>query len=139
MGHAWAYLPDLAETAARLLDREEALAAFEVFHFEGHWLERADAVVGAIRRATGRPDLPAGSFPWPLVIALSPVVTLFRELLEMRYLWRRPVGLDNAKLVAFLGAEPHTPFDRAVAASLADMGVLEDAAPAAVNPALRTA
>ena len=30
----------------------------------------------------------------------------------MRYLWKRPIGLDNAKLVAFLGEEPATPLDR---------------------------
>ena len=48
----------------------------------------------------------------------------FREMIEMRYLWTRPIGLDNAKLVAFLGEEPHTPLDAAMRATLADMGCL---------------
>jgi hypothetical protein len=47
-----------------------------------------------------------------------------RELWEMRYLWRRPIGLANDRLIGFLGAEPHTPLDQALAATLADMGAL---------------
>jgi len=35
-------------------------------------------------------------------------------MLELRYLWQRPIRLDNTKLVAFLGTEPHTPIDGAV-------------------------
>ena len=34
VGHAWAYLPDVAETIAQLIERD--LAPFEMFHFEGH-------------------------------------------------------------------------------------------------------
>ena len=49
-------------------------------------------------------------------------------MLEMGYLWKQPIGLDNAKLVAFLGEEPHTPLDQALAASLADMGLLDEPA-----------
>jgi nucleoside-diphosphate-sugar epimerase len=125
--HAFAYLPDLSETLARLVEREEELANFEVFHFRGHWLERSDDLAQAIRRAIGRPDLPVRAFPWLVVWALSPFVETLRELIEMRYLWRRPIGLDNAKLVRFLGAEPHTPLDVAIRASLASMGVLQSA------------
>jgi nucleoside-diphosphate-sugar epimerase len=130
IGHAWAYLPDLAETTARLLDREADLAAFEVFNFKGHWIKGAE-LEASVRRVANRPKLPVHPFPWPLVIALSPFVELFRELLEMRYLQRRPIGLDNAKLVAFLGAEPHTSLDCAVHGALEELGVdLEAAAPA---------
>ena len=96
VGHAWAYLPDLAETTARLVEREADLADFEVFHFAGHWLARGDDLAGAVRRAAGRPDLPIRPFPWPLIWALSPFVETFRELLEMRYLWRRPSGWTAA-------------------------------------------
>jgi len=55
----------------------------------------------------------------------SPFVETLRELLEMRYLWERPIGLDNARLVAFLGGEPHTPLETALRATLADMGCLD--------------
>ena len=37
----------------------------------------------------------------------------FRELLEMRYLWQVPVRMDNARLRALVGQEPHTPLDDA--------------------------
>ena len=80
----------------------------------------------AIRRASGQPKLPIRGFPWLVVELASPFNETFRELLEMRYLWNRPIGLDNAKLVAFLGAEPHTALDTALRATLADMGCLPE-------------
>ncbi|PWR19222.1 nucleoside-diphosphate-sugar epimerase [Zavarzinia compransoris] len=128
VGHAWAYLPDVAETIARLLGREGELARFERFHMAGHWFADGADLAAAIRAAAGRPDLPLKRFPWPLVRLAAPVVPLFRELSEMRYLWRRPLRLDNRKLVAFLGAEPHTPAVTALRASLAGLGCLPDAA-----------
>ena len=129
VGHAWAYLPDLAEATARLLDREADLVRFETFHFAGHWLARGEEMGAAIRRVAGRPDLPIKPFPWPAIWALSPFVETFRELLEMRYLWRAPIGLDGRKLEAFLGGVPATGLDAAVRASLTDMGALEEEEP----------
>jgi nucleoside-diphosphate-sugar epimerase len=126
VGHAYAYMPDLAETLARLMDAEDRLADFEVFHFRGHYLARNSELGEAIRRVTGRPDLPVRPFPWVVVLAASPFVEMFRELLEMRYLWKRPIGLANAKLVAFLGAEPHTRLDAALRTTLTDMGCLAE-------------
>jgi nucleoside-diphosphate-sugar epimerase len=130
IGHDWAYLPDLAETTAQLLDREDRLARFDVFHFRGQWMDRADELGASLRRVTGQPRLAIKPFPYPMIYALSPFVETFRELIEMRYLWRRPIGLDNAKLVRFLGAEPHTPLDQALRATVADMGCLGDEAQA---------
>lgn len=117
-GHAWAYLPDLAETFARLVEREATLPVFAVFHFGGQWTASGDEFIAAIRRATGRTDLKARSFPWALVYLAAPFVTLMSELLEMRYLWNEPIRLDNSKLVVELGAEPHTPLDEALEASI---------------------
>ena len=128
VAHAWAYLPDLAETMARLLDRSERLGAFEVFHFGGHLLGWGE-MAASVRRATGRPELPVMGFPWWLVMALSPVVPLLREMAEMRYLWREPLVLDDRKLRTFLGDVPHTPLDAAVAASLRALGCLETSHP----------
>jgi nucleoside-diphosphate-sugar epimerase len=127
VGHAWAYLPDLAETTARLLDREADLADFDVFHFGGQWLDRAEELAASIRRVSGQPKLPIRPFPYPMLYALSPFVETFRELLEMRYLQLKPIGLDNAKLTAFLGHEPHTELDAAIGATLDDMGCLSRA------------
>jgi nucleoside-diphosphate-sugar epimerase len=42
----------------------------------------------------------------------------------MRYLWREPLRLDNARLVAALGKEPHTPLDEAVRRTLVGLGCL---------------
>ena len=100
----------------RLVEREETLETFATFHMGGHWDPDGTAMTGAIRRAVGRPELPVRAFPWWLVTLASPFVTLFRELREMRYLWRVPLHLDNKRLMATLGAEPHTPLDEAVRA-----------------------
>jgi len=137
VGHAYAYLPNLAETMARLVGAEERLGRYEVFHFRGHYLARNAELGAAMRRVTRNPKLPVRPFPWIVVWAAAPFNETFRELSEMRYLWRRPIGLANAKLVQFLGEEPHTSLDQALAASLADMGCLEDA-PYAPREACRT-
>jgi nucleoside-diphosphate-sugar epimerase len=130
-GHAFAYLPDLAETMGRLIERENELADFDVFHFAGHWLERPDALAQSIRRVTRDPAIPLKPFPVPVLYAAAPFVTAFREMIEMLYLWNKPIGLDDAKLRAFLGDVPATPLDVAVRESLADMGVSpQDDAPA---------
>ncbi|HYM17571.1 MAG TPA: hypothetical protein VEU06_03325, partial [Micropepsaceae bacterium] len=135
-GHAWAYLPDLAETIARLAAIEPRLAPFERVHFAGHYLPRGIAMAEAVARASGDPDLPIRRFPWPLVRLAAPVVPLFREIVEMRYLWRHAIRLDNRRLVALIGAEPHTPLDDAVRASLAALGCLapEKAAQVSLSP-----
>jgi nucleoside-diphosphate-sugar epimerase len=134
VGHAFAYLPDLAETLARLADAEDRLGVFECFHFRGHWLDRNDDLAQTVRRVSGQANLPIKTFPWAMVWATAPFVEMFRELWEMRYLWRRPIGLSNRKLVAFLGEEPHTPLDAAIRATLSDMGLLNEpqAAPVGV-------
>ena len=36
-GHAWAYLPDVAEAMVKLIERDAELGPFEVFHFAGHF------------------------------------------------------------------------------------------------------
>ena len=123
-GHAWAYLPDLAETIVQLADIEQQLPAFDVYHFGGHWIEPGIEIAHAVRRAAARPDLPIRRFPWPFVYLGAPFVGLMRELIEMRYLWQVPLRLDNAKLVARLGEEPHTPLDEAVRRTLRDMNCL---------------
>jgi nucleoside-diphosphate-sugar epimerase len=124
--HAWAYLPDVAETIARLVDRASDLNDFELFHFSGHQLA-AGEMAAAIRSATGRPHLRAWPFPWPLVVALQPFVRLFHEMAEMRYLWSEAVSLDGGKLKAFLGsALPATRLDAAVRDSLVGLGCLNN-------------
>lgn len=40
----------------------------------------------------------------------------------MRYLWREPIRMTNARLLAALEREPHTPLDEAVEATLLGLG-----------------
>jgi nucleoside-diphosphate-sugar epimerase len=124
LGHQWAYLPDVAETMMRLIERESELAPFAAFHMDGHWDPGGTDFPAAIARAVGGRPPAMRRFPWPLVTLAAPFVPLFRELREMRYLWRTPVRMDNGRLVRFLGAEPHTPLDEAVRETLAGLGCL---------------
>jgi nucleoside-diphosphate-sugar epimerase len=124
VGHSWAYLPDVAETVARLADIEDRLAPTEVVHFRGHWLADGREMMTAIRGAVGKPELPIKQFAWWLIGLSAPFVPLSREVWEMRYLWQVPVALDNAKLVSLIGEEPHTPLDQAVTTTLRAMGCL---------------
>ncbi len=123
VGHAWAYLPDFAETVARLLERPD-LPRFARFHFGGHWFERGVEIAERLRVVAGAPNAPIRGMPWALLPLLAPVSTTFRELREMRYLWQVPVRLDNSALVAFLGEEPHTGIDTALRRTLAGLGCL---------------
>jgi nucleoside-diphosphate-sugar epimerase len=81
-------------------------------------------MAAAIRAALGAPLVKLRRLPWWAIRLAAPAVPLFRELLEMRYLWQRPVRMGNARLVAALGAEPHTPLDAAVRETLRGMGCL---------------
>lgn len=122
-GHAWAYLPDLAETIACLLDREADLLPFEVFHFRGHSFERGVDFADATRKAAGVPHAPIRALPWLAIYAVAPFNETLREMIEMRYLWKETVLLDNQKLVAFLEREPHTELDAALRETLRGLGV----------------
>ncbi|MDH6592184.1 nucleoside-diphosphate-sugar epimerase [Variovorax sp. TBS-050B] len=125
VGHLWSYLPDVARTMVELLARRDRLEAFACFHMAGHWDADGTAMCGAIQRVVARrtgitPRVVA--FPWRLLALAAPFVPTFRELREMRYLWETPLRMDNARLLAFLGREPHTPLDEAVEATLEGMG-----------------
>ncbi|HKR75856.1 MAG TPA: NAD(P)H-binding protein [Rhodanobacter sp.] len=122
--HAWAYLPDVGETVARLLERESELERFARFHFAGHFMDD-NALLATVRRATGNAALPLRAFPWWLTRLTAPFVVLMRELREMRYLWREPLQLDNRRLLAWLGEEPRTPLDQAVETTLRGFGCTE--------------
>lgn len=123
LAHAWAYLPDVGEALASLLDRERELGDFETFHFGGHWLD-GHTMLAAIRRVTGRPDIHAGTFPWWMARLASPFNETLRELCKMRYLWQESMRLDDHKLRNFLGNDLYTPLDEAVRATLEGAGCL---------------
>ncbi len=124
VGHAWAYLPDVAETIARLLERESELNGFEIFNFGGHYFENGIEMAEAILLAAKVPKAPIKKLPWFVLYAASPLVPMYRETIEMRYLWQVPLKLDNQKLTVFLGEEPHTPLNEALRITLLALGCL---------------
>jgi nucleoside-diphosphate-sugar epimerase len=126
-GHAWAYLPDLAATFARLAEREAELPPFARFHFSGHWLEDGAEMARSIQRVLGAPQVPIHRLPWFLLTLAAAFNVTMREMREMRYLWRHSARLDNTRLRAFLGEEPHTPLDVAVRTALVGLGCLPSA------------
>jgi nucleoside-diphosphate-sugar epimerase len=121
IGHEWSYLPDVARTMVELLARRDTLEAFASFDMGGHWdddgMQMASAIQRVVRQRTGN-EPSIGAFPWWLMTLASPFNTTLRELREMRYLWRTPVRMNNARLVKTLGREPHTPLDEAIEATL---------------------
>jgi nucleoside-diphosphate-sugar epimerase len=130
VGHQWSYLPDVARTMVQLLAVCATLPAFARFHMAGHWDHDGRQMTGAIARVVEQATGAAPAlrrFPWWLVALASPFVATLREMREMRYLWQAPLSMDNARLLAVLGQEPHTPLDEAVRATLAGMGNLKAA------------
>ncbi|MBJ9730857.1 MULTISPECIES: NAD-dependent epimerase/dehydratase family protein [Burkholderia cepacia complex] len=126
VGHQWSYVPDVARVMVELIERRETLEPFARFHLGGHWDEDGMQMALAVQRVAQRHGMrPAlRDFPWWLVYVAAPFVTTLRELLEMRYLWREPIRMDNARVTAVLGREPVTPLDTAVEATLAGLGGL---------------
>ena len=136
VGHQWAYLPDVGRTMVSLLAQEATLPAFASYHFEGFWDADGTQFAAAIQRVvttqTGMTPR-IGRFPWLFLRLISPFVTTLRELMEMRYLWKQPVRLDNRQLIATLGHEPRTPIDEAIKTTLQGLGCLRHEHPAAIN------
>jgi nucleoside-diphosphate-sugar epimerase len=134
IGHQWSYLPDVARTMVELLARRDSLESFAVFHMAGHWdadgSKMSESIQRVVARRTGRAPRIKG-FPWWLLSLASPFVATFREMREMRYLWRQPLRMDNSRLTAVLGKEPHTPLDEAVEATLIGLGSI---APTGTGP-----
>lgn len=118
--HTWAYLPDAARAAVALVQMQDALPAWGTFHFRGYRMSLRQ-LADTLAEVAGQP-VRLKDLPWWAFRLMAPFSTLFRGLLEMRYLWHQPVNLDNAKLERYLGhPEPHTP----VAQALVDSGVVD--------------
>ena len=100
--HAWAYLPDLAEAAARLAAIRDQLEAFVDVPFPGYTL--TGRVLGDLTaEAMGRP-LAIRPMGWVPIQLARPFWSMAKHLLEMRYLWSMPHRLDGARIDALL---PH--------------------------------
>ena len=126
IGHQWAYLPDVAETMIRLIEKGDELPAFAVYHMRGHWDGDGRQMVDAVQRVLGH-KVKVKAFPWWIVPLAAPFVPFMRELREMSYLWDVPLEMRNDKLLTVLGEEPHTPIDEAIRSSLTSIGCLQAA------------
>ena len=100
--HTYAYLPDVARVAVKLVANVNEYANFNVFHFKGYRANFND-IASAIEAATGRP-VKIGHFPWRLLRLIAPFMPMMRSLIEMRYLWQSEVNLSDKKLESYLGA-----------------------------------
>ena len=135
----WAYLPDLAQTFLRVAGQRHKLAGFEALHFAGHSLTGYDwlRVLQPIAHAQGwvPPDKPlkTAGLPWPLIRALGLFSGEWASLSDVRYLFETPHSLDNSRLLALIGIEPHTAFAGAVSAALNDLGLFLSSASPSVS------
>jgi nucleoside-diphosphate-sugar epimerase len=120
--HAWAYLPDLARVIVRLAATRDTLPPYAEFCFPGHAATGRE-LVQAVMQAIGRP-VSVTSPPWRLLRLLSPFVPVFRELVEISYLWHEPHRIDGGRLKAAINPIPQTPFATAIAAALDDLGLM---------------
>ncbi|MBW2732216.1 MAG: NAD(P)H-binding protein [Deltaproteobacteria bacterium] len=116
--HAWAYLPDVARAAVDLLERREALAPYEEVHFEGYALT-SEELMADLQLALGDARK-VRRFPWWALRATAPFWPMGRYLLQMRYLWQKPVLLDGGKLRRLLGSWRNTPLGDALRTTLAN-------------------
>ncbi len=120
--HTWAYLPDTAQTVARLVSVRDRLPAYSVFHFKGYQIDFHD-LAAAVQRVSGK-TVALKNFPWLFFQLVAPFSKLFRGLLEMRYLWQREVNMSEAKLRQVLPEPiPHTSLEEALVVS----GLVRDA------------
>ena len=128
---AWAYVPDLAQAFVRVADRgldDGALAPFEALHFSGHslsasdWIGQLAPLAHQERWIADDEDIRCGALPWRLIRLGASVVPMWRELVEMQYLWNTPHALSGERLVQLIGAEPRTPLSLAACQALEALG-----------------
>jgi nucleoside-diphosphate-sugar epimerase len=117
VGHSWAYLPDLAAAFEALGAMRRTLGAFEDFHFAGHFVA-PEQMAEAIRRAAPGP-VSVSTFPLVLLKLLGLFDPTTREIARMAYQWRHPMELVDPRLDALLGPDFGTPFEVAVARTIA--------------------
>lgn len=133
LGRPWAYLPDLARTLVRVAEERHRLAAFDTLHFAGQqvtarqWVDVLAAVAAEQGWVADAQAVRVGQLPWPLLRVAGLVVPNLAALADVRYLWSTPHRLDNTRLAALIGEEPHTPFEQALRRALHDLGLLAPA------------
>jgi len=115
--HSWAYLPDLARAFTALAGRRAEMQAFENFHFAGHWVSHGQ-IMAAVQNALPKP-VTVTPMPWWLLRAVGLINPVMRDIYRMRYLWLNEMELVDPRLDALLGPAFTTPFEAAVAETVA--------------------
>ena len=98
--HSWAYLPDLASATLKLAEMRDQLDMFEDIPFPGFTLTGRE-LREVFNQAPNKP-LRFKSFNWLPIVMAAPFWKTGRHLLEMRYLWSKPHGLDDTKFKQLL-------------------------------------
>lgn len=114
--HSWAFLPDVARAMVGLAEARSTLDAFDAFGFAGFSITGAE-LIAAIETAAGRP-LKVKKFPWSIIRVVGLFSPAMREVIEMRYLWDVPHGIDGAKLARTLPHFRSTELNAAIADAL---------------------
>ncbi len=118
--HAWAYLPDLAQTLVRLAEPRASFGSCETFGFPGHAVTGYQ-LIAAIEAVT-KSKFNVRPMSWWMIKTFGQLLAIGRELAELEYLWRVPHRISGDKLKAAIGEVPHTPLPDAVAAALRALG-----------------
>jgi len=121
--HAWTYLPDLAQAFVAAAAQSAEGPAFRCWHHRSHdatgavLLDTIERLAHELGLAPAGP-LKRGTLPWGVIRVGGWVVPIWRELVEMAYLWDVAHALDGRAMEAALGPLPHTPLDVALRATL---------------------
>lgn len=117
VGHAWAYLPDLADAFESLAAVRSSLGAFERFHFAGHFVTPEE--LGAAIAKVAPVPVSVSRFPFRLIMGVMGLFNpIMREAGRMAYLWENPMELRDDRLDEILGQEFGTPFEAAIEATI---------------------
>ena len=119
LAHSWAYLLDLARAFVALAERRQHLAAFENFHFAGHFVTHGE-LMDTIGAASPIP-LRASPLQWWMLRAAGLLNPVMRDIYRMRYLWLNEMQLEDARLDDLLGPGFATPFGQAVANTVIEL------------------
>lgn len=119
--HAYAYLPDMARAAVRLVALGDRLPAYADIPFAGHAFTISD-LAARISSLLGRP-IRTKRFPTWIFTVTSPVWELARELKEMLYLSSFPHQLDPAPLRHWLPDWQDTALDEVILRHLQARGL----------------
>ncbi len=122
--HAWAYLPDLAQTFVALAGESHSFSNFERFNFEGHTLT-GNQILATLSKILNVP-LKRGSVPWPIIRVGGIFNGMMREVSEMSYLWFTAHSLNQSKLDNAVGIVPKTTTEIAFSTALQDLDMLNE-------------